>query len=85
MKPTGRKQQLLISDGRLVDRPTYKVIKKVLDPIKTVIKRDSYGNKIRKFAYGTEMTRLDLVVKIGFDPIIYLEKFTLKMDLWEYT
>ena len=26
LKPTGRKQQLLTSDGRLVDRPTYKVI-----------------------------------------------------------
>ena len=85
VKPTRRKQQLLTSDGRLVDRPTYKVIKKILDPIKTVIKRDSYGNEIRKFAYGTEMRRLDLVVKIGFDPTIYLEKFTLKMDLWEYT
>lgn len=85
LKSAGRKQQLLTSDGRLVDRPTYKVIKKILDPIKTVIKRDSYGNVIRKFAYGTEMRRLDLVVKIGFDPTIYLEKFTLKMDLWEYT
>lgn len=77
-------QKLLTSDGRLVERPTYKVIKKLLDPIKTIIKIDSRGNAIRKFPYGTEMRLLDLVTKIGFDPIIYLEKFTLKMDLWEY-
>lgn len=84
IRPSNGSQKLLTSDGRLVDRPTYKVIKKLLDPIKTIIKIDSRGNEIRKLAYETEMRRLDLVIKIGFDPIIYLEKFTPSMDLWKY-
>ncbi len=71
-------------DGRLVDKPTYIVIKKLLDSIKTITKFDSLGNEVRRFAYDTDMRRLDLVIKMGFDPIIYIEKFTLKMDLWEY-
>lgn len=84
VRQSGRGQKLLTTDGRLVDKPTYKVIKKLLDSIKTITKFDSLGNEVRRFAYDTDMRRLDLVIKIGFDPIIYIEKFTLKMDLWEY-
>jgi len=76
--------QLLTSDGRLVKKPTYKTLKKLLDPLKTVIKLDSNGKSVRKFSNDTEIRLLEVVVRIGFNPIIYLEKFTPKMDLWSY-
>lgn len=77
-------QKILTTDRRSIDKPTYKIIKKLLDPMKTLIKLDSSGNQVRKFAYRTEGRMLDLVMKIGFNPIIYLEQFSQHMDLWSY-
>lgn len=81
---SSKQNLILTTDGRFVGNPTYKTIKKLLDPIKTIKKLDSQGNIIRKFAYGTEGRLLNLVEKIGFSPKIYLEKFTIGMDLWSY-
>ena len=78
------KQKLLSTEGRLIENPSYKVIKKILAPMKTTVKLDKFGNQHRKFAYETEGRMLDLVIKIGFNPIIYLEQFSPHMDLWRY-
>ena len=77
-------QKILTTDGRSVEKPTYKVIKRLLEPLKTIFGLDKTGNQVRKFAYRTEGRTLDLILKIGFDPIIYLEKFSPHMDLWRY-
>ena len=76
-------KRLLTSDGRLVERPTFKIIKKLLDPVKTVIKFDVDGNIVRKFVHGTKGRLLELVVMVGFNPMIYLEEYSPKMNLWE--
>ena len=75
----------MTSDGRLLAKPTFRVIKRELETLKTIVKIDSCGNEIRKFPYGTKLRLLDLVIKIGFDPAIYLENFTPKMDFWART
>jgi transposase len=81
---TNYKGTILTTDGRPTDKPTYKTIKRLLTPLKTIIKLDKSGEKVKKFVYGTEGRMLDLVVKIGFNPKIYLEKFSSYMDLWHY-
>lgn len=82
--PNNKSQKLLTTDGRLIQKPTFITLKNLIAPLKTVTKLDASGQLVRKFAHCTRASLLELVIKIGFDPIIYLEKFTQKMDLWEY-
>jgi transposase len=71
-------------DGRVVKNPTYNLIKQHLSSLKTIATLDESGKLIRRFVHGTKINCLEMVVKIGFDPSIYLERFTPKMDLWAY-
>jgi hypothetical protein len=69
---------------RPIKNITFKILQGCLSPIKTTVKINQEGKSIRKFAHRTEHILLETVIKVGFDPSIYLEKFTPKMDLWEY-
>jgi|GEM_PF-620651 len=74
---------ILTSDGRLVVRPTYKVIFGVLSSLKVL---GTFQGKqlVRKFGYGTPIRLLQMVELIGFNPVIYLKPFSPKMDVWKY-
>jgi transposase len=67
---------------RSVINPTYKTIKRLLSPLKTIIKLDQIGNTVRKFAPGTNLNLFDMIKRMGFDPLIYLKQYNFKMDLW---
>ena len=72
------------SYGKIIKNMTFNTLRTLIAPLKTVIKFNEHGNLYRKFAYGTGHNLLYLVAKIGFDPLIYVEKFTPKMDLWSF-
>ena len=76
-------KRILTSDGRLVERPTYKTIFGVLSSLKVL---GTFQDKklVRKFGYGTPMRLLKMVELIGFNPGIYIKRFSSKMDLWKY-
>lgn len=76
-------QRILTSDGRLVEKPTYKVIFGVLSALKVlgVFEDDKL---VFKFGYGTPIRLLQMVELIGFNPSIYIKPFSLKMDIWKY-
>jgi len=76
-------KRILTSDGRLVERPTYKTILGVICSLKVT---GAYEGKklVRKFQYGTPLRLLQIVELIGFNPSIYIKSFTPKMDIWKY-
>ena len=76
-------KRFLTSDGRLVERPTYKVIYGVLSSLK-VLGTFQGEQLVRKFGYGTPVRLLEMVELIGFNPVIYLKPFSHKMDIWKY-
>ena len=65
------------------DEPTYKVILGVLSSLKVL---GTFQGKqlVRKFGFGTPIRLLQMVELIGFNPSIYLEPFSPKMDVWKY-
>ena len=76
-------KRILTSDGRLVERPTYKTIFGVLSSLKVLGTFE--GKKlVCKFGYGTPMRLLKMVEFIGFNPGIYIKRFSPKMDVWKY-
>ena len=76
-------RRILTSDGRLVERPTYKVIFDVLASLKVF--GTFQGDKfVCKFSYGTPMRLLQMIELIGFNPGIYIKPFSPKMDIWKY-
>ena len=83
-KQTERRLEKIITvDGRLVDRPTFKVIRDLLLPLKTITYKEG-GRWKRKFIHGTPQRLLKLIQAMGFSPMIYLEPFEPDMDLWNY-
>jgi transposase len=76
-------KRILTSDGRLVEKPTYKVILGVLSSLKVL---GTFQGKqlVRKFGFGTPIRLLQMVELIGFNPSIYLKPFSPKMDVWKY-
>jgi predicted ribonuclease toxin of YeeF-YezG toxin-antitoxin module len=76
-------KRILTSDGRLVERPTYKTIFGVLCSLKVA---GAYEGKkfVYKFQYGTPIRLLQTVELIGFKPTIYIKSFSPKMDIWKY-
>ena len=76
-------KRILTSDGRLVERPTYKTIFGVLCSLKVA---GAYEGKkfVYKFQYGTSIRLLQTVELIGFKPTIYIKSFSPKMDIWKY-
>ena len=76
-------KRILTSDGRLVERPTYKVISGVLSSLKVL--GTFHGEQlVHKFGNGTPIRLLQMVELIGFNPVIYLKPFSPKMDTWKY-
>jgi transposase len=76
-------KRILTSDGRLVERPTYKTIFGVLSSLKVL--GTFQGRKlVYKFGYGTQIRLLQMVELIGFNPGIYINPFSPKMDIWKY-
>lgn len=76
-------KRILTSDGRLVGRPTYKVIFGVLSSLK-VLGTFQGKNLVYKFGYGTPIRLLQMVEFSGFNPGIYIKPFSPKMDIWKY-
>ena len=76
-------KRILTSDGRLVERPTYKTIFGILSSLK-VLGTFQDGKLVHKFGYGTPVRLLQMVELIGFNPGIYIKPFSLKMDIWKY-
>jgi transposase len=76
-------KRIITSDGRLVERPTYKTIFGVLSSLKVL---GTFHDKklVFKFGYGTPIRLLQMVELIGFNPGIYIKPFSLKMDIWKY-
>ncbi len=76
-------KRILTSDGRLVERPTYKTILGVLCSLKVT---GAYEGKkfVHKFQYGTQLRLLQIVELIGFNPSIYIKSFSARMDIWGY-
>lgn len=72
------------SYGKIIKNMTFNTLRTLISPLKTVIKFNNHGNLYRKFAHDTSHNLLILITKIGFDPLIYVEKFTPKMDLWSF-
>ena len=75
--------KIITVDGRLVDHPTFKVIRDLLLPLKTITYNEG-GKWKRKFIHGTPQRLLKLIHAMGFSPRIYLEPFEPNMDLWKY-
>ena len=76
-------KRILTSDGRLVERPTYKTIAGVLSSLKVAGAYE--GNQFTyRFQYGTPIRLLQIVELIGFKPSIYIKPFSSKMDIWKY-
>jgi transposase len=76
-------KRILTSDGRLVERPTYKTIFGVLSSLK-VLGTFQGRQLVYKFGYGTQIRLLKMVELIGFNPGIYIKPFSPKMDIWKY-
>ena len=76
-------KRILTSDGRLVERPTYKTIFGVLCSLKVA---GAYEGKqfVYRFQYGTPIRLLQIVELIGFKPSIYIKPFSPKLDIWKY-
>jgi len=76
-------KRILTSDGRLVERPTFKTISGVLCSLKVT---GAYENKklVHKFQYGTQLRLLKIVELIGFNPSIYIKSFSTRMDIWGF-
>ena len=76
-------KRILTSDGRLVERPTYKTIFGVLCSLKVA---GAYEGKkfVYRFQYGTPIRLLQTVELIGFKPTIYIKPFSPKLDIWKY-
>jgi hypothetical protein len=76
-------KRILTSDGRFVERPTYKTIFDVVSSLKVL--GTFQGKKlIYKFAYATPARLLQMVELIGFNSGIYIKPFSPKMDIWKY-
>ena len=76
-------KRILTSDGRLVERPTYKTIFGVLCSLKVAGAYE--GEKfVYRFQYGTPIRLLQIVELIGFKPSIYIKPFSPKLDIWKY-
>jgi transposase len=76
-------KRILTSDGRLVEKPTYKTIFGVLSSLKVL---GTFHDKklVFKFGYGTPIRLLQMVELIGFNPGIYIKPFSPKMYIWKY-
>ena len=76
--------RFLLADGRLIERPTFKTIVSTLSSIKVMSSIEN-DKLVTKFEYGIKMRLLQIVEFIGFHPSIYIEPFSTKMDLWQYS
>lgn len=75
--------EILTTDGRSVENPTFNVISNLFENIKIKTFWDD-GVYVKKFIPGTKMRLLELTVYMGFHPSIYLEPFRPELDLWNY-
>lgn len=81
--PKNWRRRVRTIDGRLTERPTFKIIKELLEDTKTICYLEN-GHWVRKFLQQTRMSTLYLIRNIGFDPAIYIEQFHPNLDLWRY-
>jgi len=75
--------KILLSGGRLVERPTFKAIRSLFENIQTKGFWEK-GEYNRKFPRQTRRRLIRYIVYMGFHPSIYLEPFHPKFDLWNY-
>lgn len=85
--PSGRTRspiRIQTRAGRLVERPTFKIISDLFENVKirTYVEE---GVLKRKFLHQTKQKLFVLCVYIGFHPAIYLQSFCPAYDLWKYT
>lgn len=76
-------KRVLTSDGRLVERPTYKTLLGILGSLKVAGTYED-DKLVYKFQYGTPIRLIQMVGLIGFNPSIYIKPFSPKMDIWKY-
>lgn len=74
--------RILTTDGRLLKKASFEVIKKVLKRITVIATTNEKGEVIRKFQNGTEIKTLEVIELIGFSAQICIKPYALGMDIW---
>ena len=77
-------RRIVLTDGTIIEKPTYKTLIGTISSIKTIKKFDDNHKLTKKFLYGTKLKLLQLIEYIGFSVDIYLQPFSPRMDIWNY-
>lgn len=74
--------RILTTDGRLLTKASFEVIKKILKHITVIATTNEKGEVIRKFQNGTEIKLLEAIEMIGFNFEICIKPYEIGMDIW---